>query len=120
MQHKHDPKLTPAAKALRKNMTPEERHLWYDFLRSYPVRFLRQKVVDGCILDFYCARAKLAVEVDGSQHFLPDGASEDAARTRRLSTWGIAVLRIPNNAVRTEFSAVCRQIDETVQSIIGK
>ena len=69
MRFKHVPRLTPRARELRKNMTPEERHLWYDFLRTYPVRFLRQKVVGEYILDFYCASVKLAVEVDGTQHY---------------------------------------------------
>ncbi len=69
MDRKHNPKLTKNAKALRKNMTKEERHLWYDFLRSYPVRFLRQKVIDNYIVDFYCHDAQLIIELDGSQHY---------------------------------------------------
>lgn len=68
MLRKHNPALTERARTLRKQMTPEERHLWYDFLRSYPVRFLRQKVIGNAIVDFYCAKATLAIELDGSQH----------------------------------------------------
>ena len=68
MQPKHNKQLVPLAKQLRKEMTKEERHLWYDFLRSYPVRFSRQKVLGKYIADFYCAEAKLVIELDGSQH----------------------------------------------------
>ena len=69
MQPKHNKQLVPLAKQLRKEMTKEERHLWYDFLRSYPVRFSRQKVLGKYIADFYCAEAKLVIELDGSQHY---------------------------------------------------
>ncbi len=65
MKYKHNPDLTDSAKILRKGMTKEERRLWYDFLRSYPVRFLRQKIIDNYIVDFYCASAKLIIELDG-------------------------------------------------------
>ena len=71
MDRKHNPALTSNARTLRKNMTKEERHLWYDFLRGYPIRFLRQKVIDRYIVDFYCHDARLVVELDGSQHFDP-------------------------------------------------
>ena len=69
MDRKHNSKLTTLARNLRKNMTKEEKHLWYDFLKNYPVRFLKQKVIDNYIVDFYCHEAKLIIELDGSQHF---------------------------------------------------
>ena len=116
MRFKHVPRLTPRARELRKNMTPEERHLWYDFLRTYPVRFLRQKVVGGYILDFYCASVKLAVEVDGTQHYAPDQIQYDAERERYLNGWGITVVRVPNTDIRTAFSEVCTKIDQIVQT----
>ena len=116
MRFKHVPRLTPRARELRKNMTPEERHLWYDFLRTYPVRFLRQKVVGGYILDFYCASVKLAVEVDGTQHYTPDQIQYDAERERYLNGWGITVVRVPNSDIRTVFSEVCTKIDQIVQT----
>ena len=116
MRFKHVPRLTPRARELRKNMTPEERHLWYDFLRTYPVRFLRQKVVGGYILDFYCASVKLAVEVDGTQHYTPDQIQYDAERERYLNGWGITVVRVPNSDIRTAFSEVCTKIDQIVQT----
>lgn len=80
-ERKHNTKLTDSAKTLRKNMTKEERHLWYDFLRSYPVRFLRQKVIDNYIADFYCHEARLIIELDGSQHYEDKGLLKDKIRT---------------------------------------
>ena len=81
MQLKHNKQLVPLAKQLRKEMTKEERHLWYDFLRSYPVRFSRQKVLGKYIADFYSAEAKLVIELDGSQHYEDGNAEKDAERT---------------------------------------
>ena len=115
MRFKHVPTLTPRAKELRKNMTPEERHLWYDFLRFHSVRFLRQKVIDGYIIDFYCASARLAVELDGTQHNAPEHREYDAERERCLNGWGIEVIRFSNQEIHSKFSDVCRKIDETVQ-----
>lgn len=77
MNGKHNKALTPIARKLRKDMTREERHLWYDFLREYPIRFLRQKVIGSYVVDFYCAAAKLVVELDGSQHYEEKGIADD-------------------------------------------
>ena len=99
-------------------MTPEERHLWYDFLKDYPVRFLRQKVIDGYIVDFYCASAKIAIELDGSQHYTQAGVEYDEERDRLLQAWGIEVIRFPNGAVRERFEETCRYIDQIVTSKI--
>ena len=114
MQRKHNKALVPAAQKLRKEMTREERRLWYEFLRQYPVRFSRQKVLGRYIVDFYCAAAKLVVELDGSQHYEPCAAQKDAARTQFLEEYGLTVLRFPNNDVRNHFDAVCAQIHEAV------
>ena len=73
MQRKHNKDIVPTAKMLRKNMTKEEKHFWYDFLRTYPVRFSRQKVLGKYIADFYCAEAKLIIELDGSGHYTREG-----------------------------------------------
>ena len=73
MQRKHNKNIVPTARMLRKNMTKEEKHLWYDFLRTYPIRFSRQKVLGKYITDFYCAEAKLIVEFDGSEHYTEEG-----------------------------------------------
>lgn len=84
MNGKHNKALTPIARKLRKDMTREERHLWYDFLREYPIRFLRQKVIGSYVVDFYCAAAKLVVELDGSQHYEEKGIADDQTRTEFL------------------------------------
>ena len=115
MDYKHNPKLTGNARSLRKNMTKEERHLWYDYLKSYPVRFLRQKVIDDYIVDFYCASAKLVVELDGSQHFEDRGREYDERRTTALQARGLTVIRIPNNELMKNFRGVCEYIDMIVQ-----
>ncbi len=108
-------KLTFNARALRKEMTREERRLWYDFLRDYPVRFMRQRPIDRYIVDFYCAKAKLVVELDGGQHYDPEALRYDAVRSQTLATYGISVLRVTNTDVMHGFPAVCEQIDLEVQ-----
>ena len=102
-KRKHNPNLTANAKTLRKNMTKEERHLWYDFLRDHPVRCLRQKVIDNYIVDFYCHSARLIIELDGSQHYEEKGQLHDSVRTQHLEEHNLLVIRIPNNAVNENF-----------------
>ena len=99
-------------------MTKEERHLWYDFLRDYPLRFLRQKVIDNYIVDFYCHAARLIVELDGSQHYEQAGLMADSIRTQKLESRDLLVIRIPNNAVSQNFRGVCEYIDLIVQQRI--
>lgn len=111
MERKHNAALTANAKTLRKNMTKEERHLWYDFLRQYPVRFLRQKVIDNYIVDFYCHDARLIIELDGSQHYEPSEQKKDSERTTHLESRNLEVIRIPNNEVSRNFRGVCEYID---------
>ncbi|MBQ7866632.1 MAG: endonuclease domain-containing protein [Clostridia bacterium] len=115
MQRKHNASLTLFARGLRSSMTPEERRLWYQFLRSYPVRFTRQKVLGRYIADFYCAQAKLVIELDGSQHYQPEEMQHDAQRTAFLEKYGLRVLRIGNNEVMRNFSGVCEWIDHMVK-----
>ena len=115
MQRKHNSALTSTARKLRRDMTKEERRLWYDFLRDHPVHFFRQKVLGQDIVDFYCAQAKLVVELDGSQHYEPDAAEKDAERTAFLAGYGLTVIRIPNNEVDQNFAGVCEYIDEAVK-----
>ena len=111
----HNAKLTSRAQELRKNMTKEERKLWYEYLNNYPLRFRRQVTFGHFILDFYCAAAKLAVELDGSQHYGEEGLAKDAERTRFLESNGIVVLRFPNTDVTGNLKGVCELIDLTVQ-----
>ena len=114
---KYNRKLVPNAKKLRNNMTKEERHLWYDFLRSYPVKFRRQAVLGKYIVDFYSPKAKLIVEIDGSQHFEEAGMADDKKRTEYLEQYGFTVIRIPNNYINNKFSEVCDYIDNCVKKI---
>ena len=120
MQSKHNPQLVPFAKELRKNMTKEERHLWYDFLKSYPVRFSRQKVLGNYIADFYSAEAKLVIELDGSQHYEEEGSSKDRDRTAFLESYGLRMIRIPNNEVMQNFIGVCEYIDSAVRQSLSQ
>ena len=115
MERKHNPKLTENAKELRKNMTKEEKHLWYDFLKDYPVRFLRQKVIDDYVADFYCHKARFIIELDGSQHYNTDGLLKDKIRTEKIEKRDLTVLRIPNGEINHNFEGVCRFLDEFVK-----
>ena len=120
MQSKHNKQLIPFAKQLRKEMTKEERHLWYDFLRSYPVRFSRQKVLGKYIVDFYSAEAKIVIELDGSQHYETDALQKDADRTVFLQGYGLTIIRIPNNEVSRNFCGVCEYIDAAVKQSLSQ
>ncbi|MBQ8768687.1 MAG: endonuclease domain-containing protein [Oscillospiraceae bacterium] len=120
MQRKYNRQLIPFAKQLRKEMTKEERHLWYDFLRTYPVRFNRQKVFGKYILDFYCAEAKLVIELDGSQHYEDGNLEKDAERTAFLKEYDLAVIRIPNNDISKNFRGVCEYIDAAVRQSLSQ
>ena len=120
MQWKHNQQLVPLAKQLRKEMTKEERHLWYDYLRSYPVRFSRQKVLGKYIADFYSAEAKLVIELDGSQHYEAENIENDAERTVFLESYGLTVIRIPNNEVNRNFRGVCEYIDTAVKQSLSQ
>ena len=120
MYKKYNRKLSGFAKELRSNMTKEERHLWYDFLRSYPVRFSRQKVLGKYIADFYSAEAKLVIELDGSQHYEDRGIEKDADRTAFLEGYGLTVIRIPNNEVSRNFCGVCEYIDAVVKQSLSQ
>ena len=115
MVRKHNAKLSVAAAELRKEMTREERHLWYDFLSGYPIRFYRQKVLGKFIADFYCAKAKLVLELDGSQHYQGNGLEYDRERTRFLEGYGLLVVRSPNPEINQNFSGVCAYIDKLVR-----
>ena len=115
----HNKELVPLAKTLRKGMTREEKHLWYDFLRSYPIKFIRQKIIGNYIVDFYCPRASLVVELDGSQHYSEKGKQDDAERDAFLAGYGMRVLRITNYEINTNFEGACIEINKRVREQIG-
>ena len=103
--------LLPNARHLRKEMTKEERHLWYDFLKTYPVRFQRQKCIDTYIADFYCHAAKLVIELDGGQHYEENALAYDAEWTKVLQeTYGLKVIRFTNLEINRQFQACCEAI----------
>ena len=118
MQPKYNKELTSLSKNLRRNMTPQERDLWYQYLRHHPFKFTRQKVLGKYIADFYCASAKLVIELDGSQHYDEKGMEADRERTQFLMQYGIRVLRIPNNAVSQNLRGVCDYIDAILQGTV--
>ena len=120
MRSKHNHMLVPFARKLRKEMTKEECHLWYDFLRDYPVRFSRQKILGNYIADFYSAKAQIVIELDGSQHFDDENILKDAERTEFLEKYGIKVIRILNSEVNSNFRGVCRYIDSLVQQSLSQ
>jgi len=103
-------KLTPTAKLLRKNMTAEEKHLWYDFLKRLPLTVKRQHSIKNYIVDFYIAQKKIVIEIDGAQHFSQPHEGKDRKRDMDLSTWGITVLRYTNGDINKNFNGVAEDI----------
>ena len=108
------------AKMLRKNATPEENHLWYDFLSTYKIRFQRQKSIDNFIADFYCHKARLVIEIDGSQHYTAEGKEKDEFRTDILEGYDLKVIRFTNFQIRDNFEGVCRYIDKIVTELVSE
>ena len=106
------------AKNLRKNATPQENQLWYDFLSKYEIRFQRQKAIDNFIADFYCHKAKLIIEIDGSQHYTEEAKQSDEFRTEVLEGYDLTVVRFTNYQIDTNFYGVCRYIDDIVKALI--
>lgn len=114
MNKTNNKRLTKNAQTLRRYMTKEERCLWYDFLKGLPVTVNRQKVIGRYIADFYCAEAKIVIELDGSQHNEEDSKSYDEKRDAYLNSLGITVLRYTNVAIRENFPEVCKDIKEHI------
>ena len=106
---------TKKAQSLRKNSTPWERKLWYEFLKDYPTRFQRQKPIGSFIVDFYCAKAKLVIELDGGGHFEKETIYYDQQRTNELEKQNLQVFRICNNEIDKNFGYVCEYIDFLVK-----
>ncbi|MBO5212027.1 MAG: endonuclease domain-containing protein [Clostridia bacterium] len=112
----YNKKIIPLAKALKKNMTPWERKLWYDFLCNYPVRFQRQKAIGNYIADFYCAKARLIIELDGGGHYTTEQRIKDKQRTNELNAMNLTVVRICNLDIDRKFRGVCEYVDRLVQN----
>ena len=120
MSLQYEDKLIPRAKQLRRDATKQEKHLWYDYLKDYPLRFQRQKVIGNYIVDFYCHSAGLVVELDGSQHYEEAALQYDTQRTENLNALGLTVLRILNMDIDRNFEGACMEIDKTVRRLLGK
>ena len=119
MNDRNNPKLKGYAQTLRREMTREERHLWYDLLKQLPLTVNRQKVIGPYIADFYCAKAKLVLELDGSGHYEDEQVLKDCIRTNAFKEMDIEVLRFSNLDVVRNFEGVCVSIDETVKQRIN-
>ena len=120
MERKHNKMLTENAKILRNNMTKEEKHLWYDYLKKCPVKFSRQKVLGRYIADFYSAKAKIVIELDGAQHFEKENRIYDEKRTEFLEQYGLKIIRIPNGEINTNFEGICRYLDEQIEQSLSQ
>ena len=116
MNERKNGNLTGFSKALRRNMTKEEKRLWYDFLKNFHQTINRQKVIGKYIVDFYCASADLVIELDGSQHGTDEGALRDAERDAYLNSLGILVWRVWNTDVNTNFNGVCEGLEEVINA----
>jgi len=103
------------ARILRKDMTRQEKHLWYDFLCNYPIKIYRQRVIDYYIADFYCSSARLVIELDGSQHYTESGKNYDEARTKIMQCYHLKVIRFRNYDIDNNFIGVCQYIDNEIR-----
>lgn len=120
MSLEYNKKNITLAKNLRKNATPQEDRLWYDFLSKYKIRFQRQKAIDNFIADFYCHKAKLIIEIDGSQHYTKKGKESDEFRTEILEGYDLKIIRFKNYQINANFHGVCRYIDAVVQASLSE
>jgi very-short-patch-repair endonuclease len=112
-------RLTNTARMLRKCLTRQEKHLWYDFLKGYPIKIYKQRVIGNYIVDFYCHSARLVIELDGSQHYTDEGKAYDQERTNALEASGLTVIRFSNKDIDDRFEQVCYIIDETIKTRIN-
>jgi len=110
----YNKKLIPLAKELRSKMTPQEKRLWYECLSTYPVRFQRQKAIGNYIVDFYCHKAKVIIEVDGYHHYTQDGIKYDNERSAAFNSVGLHVIRLSNSQIDNSFQDACALIHKCV------
>ena len=111
--------LKEISRELRKNMTPQEKRLWYTYLKNYPVKFVRQRPIYKFVADFYCSKARLIIEIDGSQHYTQEGKDYDALRSEIINTLGVRVIRFSNYDIDENFEGVCMEIDRVVTGMIN-
>jgi len=116
--HIYDKEKVEIARQLRKNMTPQEKHLWYDYLSNYPLKIYRQKIIKGYIADFYCSKVKLVIEIDGSEHYTPESMEYDKQRTCAMNSEGFEVIRFTNVEVDSNFEGVCYAIDMKIRKML--
>ena len=115
---RHNKSLTSIAQKLRREMTKEEKQLWYRFLKNYPIQFKRQVTCGQYVLDFYCPKARLVIELDGSYHYYTQTADNDKTRTEYLNSLGIHVMRFSNKDVWQDLDRICNQIDFAVKKFV--
>ena len=107
--------ITARARQLRRNMTESERKLWFCYLKDCGIKFYRQKQIENYIIDFYCAKARLVIEVDGDSHFNEDAAQYDNERTKLLENYGLSIIRFTNNDIKYRFPGVCETIEKFIK-----
>ena len=112
-------KMLDTARKLRREMTPQERKLWYMFLRKYPVKIYKQRIIESFIVDFYCTDARLVIELDGSQHYTEQGECYDHERDAIIEQYQVQILRFSNLEIDHQFDAVCERIHNTIQERMG-
>lgn len=112
-------KLKEQSRELRRNMTEQEKRLWFCFLKDYPIKIYRQRVIGSYIVDFYCSKAKIVIEIDGSQHYTDEGMNYDENRTNAINDFGVEVIRFSNYDVNTNFEGVCMEIDKVISRKMG-
>ena len=120
MKYYYNGDLKSIVRDLQKRMTKQERHLWYDFLKSYEYQFYRQRIIDRFIADFYCPAAKLVVELDGGQHYTEKKMLDDEHRSLIINQYGIHVVRIPNNEIDNNFYNVCTYLDSVIKERVKR
>ena len=116
----YNPRMKDRARELRREMTRQERHLWDDFLRDYPVKCYRQRSIDRFIADFYCSQAHLVIEVDGGQHYTSEGMAYDSERSAVLQGYQLTVIRVSNADIDRNFPGVCEMIDQRIKEELLK
>ena len=113
--------LKEASRKLRKEMTSQERRLWFVFLKNHPVKFVRQRPIYKFIADFYCSKAKLVIEIDGSQHYTQEGIDYDKLRSDIINIFGIKVIRFSNYDIDKNFEGICEEINKVIaEQLSGK